>query len=421
MGGLGSYSDLDLTLTGRLDLEMEHEERLEVSSRPSSLNHALPFELLGEIFSHISKDSLDLRYVIFVCRTWHNAVVHHANLWTNIILGYTFLTRFRGARLRHGDAFVHLCVLQSSPLPLHISIQAGYKSPHDDLCGELYDKCFSLLKHILDKNSGEPENLFQRCRSLSWAFGKASVKVKGMSDRALAARTFISASFPALEYMTIDTLVASNLRPRIDSPRFPRLKAVTLINYTDEYTPPFFHDNDFANVERLTFVVTIGCRWMRYDVACIRRFRNIRILILKGENIYDDEDAYDDDNEDDVETQDDKPVELPLLETLTLSGNVQRLILNPIRTPGLGKLEIEPDNATGYHPLVASNLVHLVASLEHLCVSFSEEIHGTSWVEELERVIAEAPSLVSVWVSPWMVRHLIGKAWGSKVHVTDPK
>jgi hypothetical protein len=399
---------------------MEHEERLEVSSRPSSLNHALPFELLGEIFSHISKDSLDLRYVIFVCRTWHNAVVHHANLWTNIILGYTFLTRFRGARLHHGDAFVRLCVSRSWLLPLHISIQAGYKSPHNDLCGELYDECFSLLKHILDKNSGEPESLFQRCRSLSWAFGKFNVKFNGMSDRALAARTFISASFPALECMTIDTLVASNLRPRIDSPRFPRLKDVTLINYTDEYTPPFFHDDDFANAERLTFMVTFGSRWMRYDVACIRRFRNIRILILKGENLYADN-GYDDDSDSGVETQGDTPVELSRLETLTLSGNVHHHILNPIRAPGLRKLEVEPDKTTGFHSLVASNLVHLVASLERLCVSFREGIHRTYWIEELERLIAEAPSLVSVWVSPWMVQYLIGKAWGFKVHVTDPK
>jgi hypothetical protein len=400
-----AYSDIDLTLTGGLALEMEHEEHLEVSSRPSSLNYALPFELLGEIFSHVSEDPLDLQYAILVCRSWHNAAVHHANLWTNIILGDKFLTRFRGARLRDGEAFVRLCVSRSSPFPLHISVHGpGCKSLYGS-SDVLYNERVSLVEHILDSNSGEPENLFQRCRSLSWAF------ITGKSEVVLAARTFITTSFPALEYMTIASLMVLRDYPRIGSPRFPRLKEVTLIDHSERYTPPFFHDDDFANAERLTFIVT--STWMDFDVNCIRRFRSIRILILKGKPLGDDC----------METLDDpsKPAELSLLESLTLSGYVHDQLLNLIRTPGLRKLEIEADNTTRWHSLVASNLVHLVGSLEHLCVSFGEGIHGTSWAEELERLIAEAPSLVGVWVSPWMVQYLIGKEWHTKLHVTDPK
>jgi hypothetical protein len=404
--GLRSYSDLDLTLTGELALKMEHEERLEVTSQPSSLNYALPFELLGEIFSHISEDPLNLRYAILVCRSWHNAVVHHANLWTNIILGYNFLAHFQGARLRDGDAFVRLCISRSSPLPLHISIGTGYKARRSGLGRVLYSQSFSLLKHILDSDSGE---LFRRCKSLSWTFD--NIKVNGLSDADLAARAFISGSFPALEYMTIENLIASLLHPRMVSPRLPRLKEVTLINHSEEHSP-FFHDDDFSNAERLAFIITFECDWMRDDVTYIRRFRNIRILILKGEC----KSACDD-----LETPYDKPVELCLLETLTLSGDVPGNILIPIRAPGLKKLEIEAGNTTECRSLVASNLVHLVGSVECLRVSFSELIFRTSWIGELDRLIAEAPSLVSVWVSPWVVRYLIGKEWRSKLHVTDPK
>jgi hypothetical protein len=402
--GLRSYSDLDLTLTGELALEMEHEERLEVTSQPSSLNYALPFELLGEIFSHISEDPLNLRYAILVCRSWHNAIVHHANLWTNIILRYNFLVRFRDDRLRDGDAFVRLCISRSSPLPLHISVETGCKAPRTSLARSLYDKTFSLLKYILDSDSGE---LFRRCKSLSWTFD--NIKVNGLSDADLAARAFIPGAFPALEYMTIKNLIASLLLPRMDSPRLPRLKEVTLIHHAEEC---FFHDDDFANAERLVFIIPFGCDWMRDDVTYIRRFRNIRTLILKGEceSVCD----Y-------LETPYDKPVELCLLETLTLFGDVPRNILIPIRAPGLRKLEIEAGNTIECHSLVASNLVHLVGSLECLCVSYSEEIHGTSWVEELDRLIAEAPLLISVWVSAWVVRYLIGKEWRYKLDVTDPK
>jgi len=399
---LESYSDLGLTLTGGLALEMEHEERLEVLPRPSTLNYALPFELLGEIFWYISRDPLNLRYVIFVCRSWHNAVVHHANLWTNIILGDTFLTRFRGVRLHHGDAFVRLCISRSSPLPLHIRVQGPGRVP--------YDECFSLVKHILDSNSGEPENLFQRCRSLSWAFD--NFNVDGISDVDLAARTFSSASFPALEYMTIENLIISDHHPRISSPRFPRLKGVTSIDHWENCTPPFFHDDDFANAERLTYIITSVSKWMHIDVACIRRFRNIRILILKGEEVEIDEG---------METPGGGPVVLSLLETLALSGGVHHTILNLIRTPGLRRLDIEDDKTTGWHSLLASNLMHFVGSLERLGLWFIPESDGISWDEELERLIAEAPSLVSVWVDPWMVQYLMGKEWCAKLRVTDPK
>ena len=384
---------------------MEQEERLEVSSRPSSLNSALPFELLGEIFSHISEDPLDLRYAILVCRSWHNAVVHHANLWTSIILGDTFLTRFRGARLHHGDAFVRLCISRSSPLPLHINVYKGRRSLYNIERGAHFDECFSLLKHILDHYSGGPENLFQRCRSLSWSFVAKDLGID------LAARTFTSASFPELEYMTIRDLSLSDEHTTIGFPRFPRLREVSLIDHSEPCIPPFFHDNDFSNVERLTFVVTFV--WMDFDINCIRRFRSIRVLMLKGEGFCDN---Y-------RETLDDplEPAELSLLETLSLSGRIPHQILNQIRTPGLRVLEIEAASAKEQHPLVASNLVHMAWSLERLRVSFSGVMHETSWVEELEQLIAGAPFLVSVWVSAWMVQHLTGMEWHTKLHVMDPR
>ena len=385
---------------------MEHEGRLEVSSRPSSRNHALPFELLGEIFSHISEDSLDLRFVIFVCRSWHNAVVHHANLWTNIIIGDEFLFRFKGLRLRHGDAFVRLCLSRSAPCPLRLSVDDRYCPPLYGIAGGRSDERFSLVEHILESNSGEPGNLFQRCRTLSWDF------VNELSHLDFAARIFTSAPFPALEYLTINNLFVPDGYPRMGSPRLPRLKEVTLIDHSEKSTSPFFHDDDFANVGRLSFCVT--SRWMDFDVNTIRRFRSIRILMLKGGPIGDE---Y-------METLSGplNLVELSLLETLTLSGTVPHELLSLIRTPRLRKMEIEADHTRGMHSLVASKLVHLVRSLEHLYVSLSQGMHATSWVEELERVVAVAPSLVSVYVNSWMAQCFIGKEWGAtKLYVMDPK
>jgi hypothetical protein len=211
--------------------------------------------------------------------------------------------------------------------------------------------------------------------------------------------------------MTIQNLSVLESQRKIGVPRLPRLREVTLIDHSEECTPPFFHDDDFANVETLTFIVT--SIWMDFDIACIRRFRSIRVLMLKADGFYDD---Y-------METLGDplKVAELSLLETLSLSGKVSHQILNMIRTPRLRRMEIEADSPTGWHSLVASNLVHLVGSLERLCMSLRQGMQDTSWVEELERLITKAPPLVSVWVTPWMVRYLIGKEWSSKVHVMDSK
>ena len=377
---------------------MEHEVPLEISSRLSNINHALPFELLGEIFSCISEDPLDLRYATFVCRLWHNMIVHHANLWTNIILGHAFLARFRGARLPHGDAFIRLCLTRSSPLPLHISI-------HDSNCGSLYRKrplsaeCFSLVKHIL---KGQPENLFQRCRTLSWYLYKRAVEAR------LVMRALTSASLPALEYLTIKNLNLSEDDLITRFPRLPQLKEVTLIDHEVKCVPPLFHDDDFAKTERLSFAIT--SRWIDYDVICVRRFRSIRTLILKETNPDDDEPYR-------MLNGSLEPAELPLLETLTLSGRVAHQVLKLIRTLILREMEIEASPVEGRHSLVAINLVHMVQSLERLHVSLSEGMHDTCWVEELEQLAAEAPSLVSVCIDPWMAQCLKEKGWCTSLHI----
>jgi hypothetical protein len=110
--------------------------------------------------------------------------------------------------------------------------------------------------------------------------------------------------------------------------------------------------------------------------------------------------------------------ELPLLETLTLSGGIPHQVLSLIRTPALRKMEIEA-NISEEHSLVTANLTHLVPSLERLYLSFNKGKDVTTWVEELEQLVKAAPSLVSVRVRPWMVQHLKGKEWHAVLHVTD--
>jgi len=206
----------------------------------------------------------------------------------------------------------------------------------------------------------------------------------------LVTSAFTSASLPAIEYLTVSRMAMSNSDHITCFPRLLQLKEVTLIDHSEA---SLFHDDDFAMAERLTFIAPSG--WMDYDINCIRRFRNIRTLIL-GEKFH--EDPYFKTLDSPVE-----PAALPLLETLTLYGLVPHYVLGLITTPRLRTMEVE---AKGRDPLVAIHLVHLVRSLECLYVSLSEGAHVPSLIEELERLVAGAPALVSVCVSSWMVQHM---------------
>lgn len=221
------------------------------------------------------------------------------------------------------------------------------------------------------------------------------------------AQAFTSASAPALEYLTIKDLYPEDERRVVRFPRLPRLKGVTLIEYSYGFRQPIFHDDDIAKAEKLTFIAEV---WVDHGLNFIRRFRNIRTLMLKDPNTLHWFMG--------TPSGPIKPVELPLLETLALSGMIPHQVLNLIRAPGLRKMEIKADVARGHHSLTAIKLMHLVRTVECLYVSLNEGEYATGWVGELGRLLAEAPVLVSVCVSPWMVQHMKEEEWFTGLRVT---
>ena len=221
------------------------------------------------------------------------------------------------------------------------------------------------------------------------------------------AQAFASASAPALEYLTIKDLYPEDERRVVRFPRLPRLKEVTLMGYSYGFRQPTFHDDDLANAEKLTFIADVS---VDHCLNFIRRFRNIRVLVLK--------DPYTLHWFMGTLSGPINPVELPLLQTLELSGMIPHQVLNMIRAPGLRKMAINADMARGHHSFTATNLVHLVRTLECLYLALNEEECATDWVGELGRLVAEAPVLVNVCVSPWMVQHMKGEEWFIGLRVT---
>ena len=75
----------------------------------------LPFELLGEIFSHlvVPESPLELRGVLPVSTSWYTAAIHHPHLWTMIIINECVLEYFK-ERPSPSDAsiFLRQCSLE---------------------------------------------------------------------------------------------------------------------------------------------------------------------------------------------------------------------------------------------------------------------------------------------------------------------
>ena len=284
-----------------------------------------------------------------------------------------------------------MCIL-SSPLPLRITVHdmSVYK------CPEPYE-LVSLVMNILVRNPGELEDLFQRCRSLSWFICKGIARI----NLNLVTCTPTSASLPALELPALEYLTISDLRITDELhgarfPRLPRLKEVNLINHSGRWTP-FFHDDDFARGEKLTLEVS---KWSNDDLICIGRFRSIRTLVLRG-MWYNNGPRWE---------WSSIGVELPLLEALVLHGRVEEKILALIEAPGLKRMQFE-QNTYGRDSLFAKNLRLLVQPVEYLHLWLSPHIHATSRVEELGELIDGAPSLIGVFVSRWMEQRLREYKW----------
>ena len=369
-----------------------------------SNNHSLPFEILTEIFSHLTSDGpLQLRHVLFVARSWYNAAVYSPNLWTAILIDREFHLRCRDGWLAHGEAFIRCCFTRSRDLPMTISVKYQDERAQDEpLTG-------AFLSTVIGRLLGSVDHCHtKRCKALTWTFFDPDFDV-------YAFRTIFPSQLDMLEYLSLQDFVSSGIELAIDEtssalqfPHCPNLKEVSLTDHSETEISRFFRDEDLERVEKLTFGNT--SIWMSYDTLCISRYRNIHTLILRGNGVH----MSDGQGYKDWVAGGRISAYLPRLKTLLAIGYIPRYILESIKAPDLISLRLEMDEEA--HHTLGTIPTTLLATLHSIDISF-RPLPTPSWVLLLHSIISKAPRLSHVFVPEWMKDDLELEDWYRQLDV----
>ena len=362
-----------------------------------------PFEMLSNIFSYLASDGpLQLRHILFVARSWHDAAVYSPNLWTTILIDREFYSRFRDDTLTHGEAFIRCCFIRSRDLPIIINVQyqdrgIGLTHTNEAFSSTVIGRLLGTIEHCHTK----------RCKALTWTCGDPDMD-------SYALYKIFPSQLDMLEYLCLQDFVPFGLMELdipsvLHFPRCPNLKEVSLKNHCEIGLPIFFRNEDLERVEKLTFVNT--STWRPFDLLCISRYHNIDTLTLqdKGGSMTDDQ-IY--------EYQiaaGDNLAHLPRLKALITIGCIPNCILESIGAPGLMSLRLETDEDA--HHTLATIPTTLLTTLHSIDISL-KPLPTSSWVPLLHQVVGEAPCLSHLFIAGWMKDGLEAEDWYRQLNVT---
>jgi len=309
--------------------------------------HSLPPELLSDVFSYLSSDTpLRLQHALFVCYFWYNTIIHNPNLWSTIRIDREFFARFFPSHSSHSaraEAFTRSCLERSASVPLHIIL--------DELI-DPNDKHEAMERIALVSQILEVGNIahIRRCVSLSWTMVKADLETSSLGK-------VFPKELEMLEALHISGFDVHQNDLVSHFPKCPSLKEVHLVNHIESNDRPYFPDEDFARVEKLTF--DNESAWIGHDISCISRFRSIHTLVLRDlsaatgrrTNWYLSSNVL-------------PMARLPSLQKLRLVGSIILGLLCRFDVPSLQEVQVE-DDWLGNHSLweIPSGVLRSVTSL----------------------------------------------------------
>ena len=247
------------------------EEKGPVSGRQRMRSHnaTLPFDILGLIFHHVADGyPVHLRRLIFVCRSWHDAVFLHPTLWSTIRVDCTLLDIFapNGALSKLlVKLYIHSCLRWSGSAPLEVSVDLtplqlnAFKISDDAL--ETSSYLFLLVTDLI----GPDGKHAMRWRSFIWRCHRGDY----------ASRVFykLPLSLPTLEILRL-------IGVRLDAshsgmfPHCPRLRTVE----AHQWAVQPLKNEDCLLVSDLS--ITTEVVWLSFDLILLSHFPNIRHLTL---------------------------------------------------------------------------------------------------------------------------------------------
>lgn len=348
----------------------EHLARYMLTPRSHPRNDLVPFELLGEIFSYISRDGpLHLRHALFVCRLWYHSVVNHPKLWCQITVDEAFFRRFHHrSMVGRGERFLRLCISRSGDIPLHLVVSGRHMSLNSLV---RISHISNVLRLLARWQTLSGEYAISHLESIRWRFSDDEEEISLF-------RTYFPSQLPRLKVLSIKSLflqhhIYGNGAP---FPHCPNLHEVHLIDHYDE--SQYFPKDDFARVRLLEYTGSSGRGWSWYDVACIGRFAALHTLVLR-----------------DAGTSTEVPprqgtgvaaqVELVRLRNLKTIGRVHSIIFYNLDAPALQTLQFQ-SNASGSDSLATFGTPPMIQNVQHLHLSI---MGPRTWQGEQARRIEE--------------------------------
>jgi hypothetical protein len=207
---------------------------------------------------------------------------------------------------------------------------------------------------------------------------------------------------PMLEHLSIIEDDYPYITDRTDLPQFPHSPKLHSLYLVDHIHMSFFRDEDAAHVQKLTLTKYLfGSVWASSDVTLIAQFSALRMLTL------DDNDA-----EVDLRSHEIPPLaKLPLLETLILSGEVPKLLVDGLVVPALKTLEIQVVKWRAISLEVITPAI--LRSVENIYIVFKPGLEFQDeffikqlWLQHLERIIGWSPILQRVYISSALLERI---------------
>jgi hypothetical protein len=303
-------------------VEEEEKDTISTCQRARSQNAVLPFDILGLIFHHVADGHpINLRSLLFVCRSWHDAVWLHPTLWSTIRIDHTLLTVLssNGALKKQSiEHYIHCCLRRSGIASLDISVDLNPRQI-SSFSGNKRENLLYLL-FLVTVLIGQDHEHATRWRSFTWWWST--------TERFSEIFSKLPSILPALETLRLRDLEL-NARHISTFPRCPRLQTVEL----HEYTLQPLNLADCLLVSAL--VISARVIWLSSDLIVLSQFHNIRRLTLyttmSQSSSFTPESGVVPPSE----------ILLPHLHYLHLRGHLPSEMIGTLITPSLKELEID--------------------------------------------------------------------------------
>ncbi len=355
----------------------------------------LPVELLAEIFGYVAQgNAIDLRFPLFVCRSWYRFLISDKTLWSTIKLNGAFCAYFILRRQQLEVDFVTTCLGRSGDAPLTLALDFreiyhhiyGGRKMSRFVRGGLPSRLLNLLLVI-----GGQESRVSRYRRLRVTYCPLLIAPVTIN---MALAPYLK----NLESITITNCIIMQLDLLIRSMPSPRLREVSIYEYEYEQPipPSLFDGTNLTTVTHLTMHRLES--WNEADLLLLQSFSSIRYLTLScGLKLVEDGwmkvGTY--------EGSHPAPLSVPLprLHTLRLVGLIPSAILRALKLASISDLYLFVD-VRHQHSLTRVLGSAWIKSIKHMGIEVSPE--DRSWEEDLRILMIETEQLERLTVPVWM-------------------